>query len=262
MKDVIIYLSNLSHSIALPGRNEAHCLLHFLLAFAPSPPPAAASSEKIIFTMYNPNVHKYLPSAVDSLAKILARDDPNRVYYRAIFASDARASPAYELLTQTFALAISPLPTNRSQSKTTVEARKPFLLQGMLAAEILSGLAPGSEHGLARSWLESEDGFAAYLLRLVALLSSDRSTQRQPPSHGRSGPESDASAYGAISNRAMAILKTLVQKSRTTNDRDGAMVVPSGVLPKKETLLGAMLDRDIDSQILRQLCIYAGLEDW
>ena len=38
MKDVIIYLSNLSTSLNLPGKEEALCILHFLLAFAPTPP--------------------------------------------------------------------------------------------------------------------------------------------------------------------------------------------------------------------------------
>lgn len=263
MKDVIIYLSNLSHSIQLPSREEASCFLHFLLAFAPSPPPVSAASDKVTFTMYNPNVHKYMPSAVDSLAKLLARDEPNRMFYKSIFLSDAHSNTPYELLTRAFGLAISPLPTSRSQSKATVEARKPFLLQGMLAAEILAGLIPSSEHTLARSWLESEDGFAAYLLRLVALLSSDRTVQnpqRLPPQQGRNAPEQDGNAYGAISNRAMAILRSLVQRSRT-NTGDGLTVLPPGVLPKKETLLGAMLEKDIDSQILRQLCIYSGLED-
>lgn len=265
MKDVVIYLSNLSTSLQLPGKEEALCLLHFLLSFAPTPPPVSSSSDKVTFTTYTPTLHKYMPSAVDSLAKLLARDEPNRTYYKAIFSADYNSNPAYELLTRTFGLAIAPVPTSPNHTRALVEARKPFLLQGMLAAEILAGLAPGSDHPLARSWLESDDGFAGNLLRLVTLLSAERSihgAQRPPapPQPGRNIPEPDPNGYGAITSRAMAVLKTLVQKSRTL-DEHGSVIVPTGVLPKKEYLLGAMIKKDIDPGVLRQLCIYAGLED-
>lgn len=258
MKDVIIYLSNLSHSIQLPGKEEALCLLHFLLSFAPCPTPITQSSGKITFTMYNPNVHKYTPSAVDSLAKLLARDEPNRTYYKSIFAADAASSPPYELLTRTFGLAISPLPVTMLNRRVIVGARKPFLLQGMLAAEILSNLAPGSDHNLARSWLESTDGFAVILLRLVSLLGAENHTP--PPQRAQAGRHSDDSeAYAAITHRAMAVLKRLVEKSRS--GENGLFRPPPGILPQKETLLGALVTQDIDRQVLRQLCIYAALDD-
>lgn len=272
MKDVIIYLSNLSTSLNLPGKEEALCVIHFLLAFAPTPAPTAPGGDKVSFTMYSPSIHKYMPSAVDSLAKLLARDEPNRTYYKAIFSADATSTPPYELLTRTFGLAISPIPASSSHIRAVIEARKPFLLQGMLAAEILANLVPGSDHPLARSWLESEDGFALSLLRLVTMLSADKSTQIANPNlqrnpqvphghpHQRNVPEQDANAYGAITTRAVAVLKTLVQKSRVVDD-EGKVVLPHGVMPRKEKLLGAMIEKDIDPGILRMLCIYSGLED-
>lgn len=269
MKDVIIYLSNLSTSVNLPGKEEALCLLHFLLAFAPSPSPVSGQSGKVCFSAYTPSIHKYMPSAVDSLAKLLARDEPNRTYYKAIFTADAGSTPPYELLTRTFGLAIAAIPASTRDTRALIEARKPFLLQGMLAAEILAGLAPSSENPLARSWLESEDGFATSLLRLVTFLSADKSTQlassHQPvppqhnPRHPRP-PEPDANAYGAITVRGVSVLKSLVQKARTF-DADGGVVLPHGIMPRKEKLLGAMIEKDIDPGILRMLCVYAGLED-
>ncbi len=261
MKDVIIYLSNLSHSIQLPGKEEALCLLHFLLSFAPSTPPITPTSDKITFTMYNPNVHKYTPSAVDSLAKLLARDEPNRTYYKAIFSAGGASSPPYELLTRTFGLAISPLPVSLVNLRAIVGARKPFLLQGMLAAEILSNLAPGSDHHLARSWLESTDGFAASLLRLVGLLSGENRapTVSRHPQAGRVPSDPDSEAYAAITQRAIAVLKRLVEKAK--NGDNGELRLPPGILPKRETLLGAMVTKDIDMHVLRQLCVYAALDE-
>ena len=265
MKDVIIYLSNLSHSIQLPGKDEALCLLHFLLSFAPCPHPVSSAFEGVSFASYNPNIHKYTPSAVDSLAKLLARDDPNRTYYKLIFASDSSSSPPHELLTRTFGLAIAPIPANtRGGALALVEARKPFLLQGMLAAEILSHLAPGSESDVARSWLSSADGFAVTLLKHVLLLAA---VPRPPPPASRHPQqrgmhsEPDADAISAIMHRGIAVLRRLAEKTRTNGGGNGDTKFPLGVVPKKENLLGALMSKDIDPFVIRQLCIYAGLEE-
>jgi SWI/SNF chromatin-remodeling complex subunit SWI1 len=259
MKDIIIYLSNLSQAIELPGKEEALSLLHFLLAFAPSPPPTSSGNEMVMFAPYQPSIHRYLPPAVDSLAKLLARDEPNRTYYRAIFTADGASSPPFDLLTRTFGLAISPIPEHaRGNLIQSVEARKPYLVQGMLAAEILANLAPGPEYGLARSWLSSEDGFALSLLRLVCLLStqSNNVPQRHPTS-GRMPPE-DPQSYYPITHRGMAVLRRLAEKSKNPDDLSSQL--PVGILPRKENLLGALLTSNIDSNVVRQLCAYAGLE--
>lgn len=261
MKDVVIYLSNLSHSLELPGKEEALCLLHLLLAFAPTPTPYITSASRAVFANYNPNVHKYLPAAVDTMAKLLARDEPNRTYYKAIFAADSASTPAYDLLTRTFGLAIAPLPTNSHTPKTVLEARKPFILQGMLAAEILANLAPGSESPLAKSWLESEDGWAAVLLRLLGLLSirPPPPPPQQPNRHGHP-PDPDPGAHLSIANHSLALLRALVQKSKTVDDK-GEVVGPHGVWPKREMLMGALMNKDVDPHVLRLICNYADLED-
>ena len=268
MKDVVIYLSNLSHSIQLPGKEEASCLLHFLLSFAPFPSPVSATSDNVSFASYDPNIHKYTPSAVDSLAKLLARDDPNRSYYKAIFSADSTSSPPYELLTRTFGLAIAPIPTTTKETALAlVETRKPFLLQGMLAAEILANLAPGPESDVARSWLRSTDGFALTLLRLVLLLAS-RPRPAPPPSRHpqQRGMHSDADAdaiiaLNAIMHRGIAMLRRLAEKSRTSGGETGEVRVPLGVMPRKENVVAALISKDVDRYVIRQLCIYANLED-
>lgn len=258
MKDIIIYLSNLSHSITLPSEDEALNLLHLILAFAPQPLPAAVGRENLMFTSYSPSIHRYLPPAVDSLAKLLARDEPNRAFYRTIFLSESTTTPPYDLLTRSFALAISPIPDNTKVTlPQVVEARKPFLEQGMLAAEILAGIAPGPDQGVARSWLSSEDGFALSLLRLVCLLSP-----QMGPIHARQGGKmpnpDDTQPFARITHRGMAVLQRLAEKSETGVDE--ASRIPLGVLPKKESLLGALLTVQIDGGIVKQLCTYAGLD--
>ncbi|KAL2222891.1 putative ARID/BRIGHT domain protein [Thermoascus aurantiacus ATCC 26904] len=258
MKDAVIYLSNIAHTIQLPGKEEALCLLHFLLSFAPCPAPTVGP-EGVMFTAYNPTIHKYTPAAIDSLAKLLARDEPNRMYFQAIFAGDGATGPQYELLTRTFGLAICPIPDQPRKPLAIADARKVFLMQGLLAADILAGFADGA---LARAWLESVDGFAIHLLRLSCLLSTERASpvnQRQTQA-ARGQADADAQAYSSIINRGLTILRRLAQKSKSV-DGASTLRVPSGVLPKKESLLGALLTPNVDPSVVRQLIDYAGLGD-
>lgn len=301
MKDIITFLSNTSTRIALPSREDAYAVLHFLCAFAPGPRP----SVPMRFTSYNPKVHRYLPSAVDSMAKLLAIDDPNRTYYKQIFINEATSDPPYDLLTRAFALAISVVPdrtegklhelaeTNpkhvQSYEARIAEVRKPYLMQGMLAADILASLAPGPESGVCRSWLEAEDGWANSLLKFaMSLCSLDARMQQPPPQPNHRGPkpmDQDREGYHLIVNRALSMIKRLGDKSKGAetlvkstqsngtssldfddddDDWDYDMEeldvggttwkVKAEILPRKETVLGALLMHQLDARALRQFC--------
>ncbi|WEW55161.1 hypothetical protein PRK78_000590 [Emydomyces testavorans] len=253
MKDAVIYLSNVSHTIHLPGREEALSLLQFLLSFAPTGP--SIGPDGIMFTPYDPSIHRYLPAAVDTLAKLLARDDPNRTYFKAIFAQENQLSTPSDLLTRSFALSIATIPDHTKGNVIALaDARKPFLMQGLLSAEILSGIV---ESELARLWFKSTDGFAVSLLRLACVLSADRNPPG-PQRHGSAARAAEADMYlhSTISNRALTILSRLAEKSRKV---DGVSGVPLGLIPRGENLLGALLTPNIDPNVVRQLCDYASL---
>ncbi|CAG8983240.1 hypothetical protein HYALB_00002676 [Hymenoscyphus albidus] len=266
MKDVIIFLSNLAQAIELPGREQALCLLHFLLAFAPCPPPN--DSDKVTFSPYDRAMHRYLPPAVDSLAKLLARDEPNRTFYKIIFSSDSTSTPPYDLLTRTFGLAISAIPDDRQDGKRgnlipMTEHRKPLLLQGMLAAEILSNLAPGYESGLAKSWLTSDDGFAPNLSRLILSLCLEASQPPQPVARGQQpipkGVEDESLQRIAIGG--LAVLRRLTEKSRDPEEKTSSVGLTGVVgFPAKENVLRALgIVQPRLKEVLSGLCAYAGL---
>lgn len=220
-KDIIIYLSNVTQSLELPSRDDALHILHFLLSFAPQPAPSyTESGGKVRIPSFVPANHKYLPPAIDCLAKLLARQDPNRQLYKSIFTASSSSFAASEspldLLTRAFALAISVLPdrTKGALGNTTqlriVEARKAYLTQGMLAADILTTLAPSNDTKLARAWIESEDGWAVGLLNLAALLSVDRNQTT-----GQKGREigMDTESFKLITYRALTMMKRLAEKA-------------------------------------------------
>ena len=261
MKDIITLLSNIAGYVELPGREQAFCLLQFLLSFAPAPVPTL-SAEKLVFTQFEPTAQPYLPHAVDSLAKLFARDEPNRTHYKTIFALDASASPAHELLTRTFALSISPIPSQMKERPTTlpplVEARKPVIMQGLLAADIVAGLAPGYEAGVTRAWLSSADGFAQNLLRLVWTLCA----QNEPPPQARVNPRAqvkeDTDALYIIAC-AISMMRKLAERARDPNDPAS---IPAAILPNKDTLLSILSMRSPKwLPILTQLSSFAGLDD-
>lgn len=254
MKDAVIFLSNLAHTMQVPGREEALSLLHFLLAFSPLPEPAA-TPDKVMFTAFNSSIHRYTPSAVDGLAKLLARDDPNRGFFKAIFSGDGSTPPQPDLLTRTFNLAICAVPDQLRNPLAVADVRKVFLMQGLLAADLLSMFADSS---LARAWLESVDGFAIHLLRLSCLLCTERIPQINPRQRGQA--EADAYAFSSIINRGLAILRRLAEKSKQA-DNIAPLRLPSGILPKKESLLGALLLPNVDPAVVRQLVTYARLAE-
>ncbi|KAK8175185.1 hypothetical protein IWX90DRAFT_483285 [Phyllosticta citrichinensis] len=259
MKDVITFLSNTSDKIELPTREDAFNILNFLLAFAPTPLPNA--NTPLRFTSYNPAVHRYLPPAVDCLAKLLARDDPNRHFYKQLFSSDTASTPPFDLLTRAFGLAISVVPEKGRRPEARVaEARKPYLIQGMLAADILAALCPGPDTGLARSWLEAEDGWAKTLVFLSGLLSVERQAPQPPPVRGmpRQMDHFDT-GFGLVTHRALAMLKKLGEKAMTEEElKDKRLSIES--LPKDEVLLGALSMQQMDGVALKRLCSFAQLK--
>ncbi|PQE14456.1 hypothetical protein CJF30_00007066 [Rutstroemia sp. NJR-2017a BBW] len=259
MKDGIVLLSNLAHEIKLPGREQALCLLHFLIAFAPCPPPNCSGSDKITFSPYDPTIHYYLYPAIDSLAKLLARDEPNRTHYKTIFASDVASSPPFDLLTRTFALSISAIPDQQREIKRgnflpLVEARKPMLMQGLLAAEILSNLAPGYDSGVAKAWLTSEDGFAKNLSTLILSLCND---PPQTPQHRATAvPKSlEEEAMLQIVLDGISVLRILAEKSRDPDDPTSMIPIPG--LPATERIIKLLERKQPRLRVaLRQLCAF------
>lgn len=241
-KDIIIFLSNITQSLELADRDDALHVLHFLLAFAPQPSPSfTEGGGKIVFPSFSPSVHRYLPPAVDCLAKLLARQDPNRFLYKSIFtapsSSLASSESPLDLLTKAFALSISVLP-DRSKGSTTnstqlriVDARKAYLTQGMLAADILTTLAPSNASDLARTWLDSEDGWASSLLSLASLLSVEQpprpAVPKGPPPMGW-----DVESFRLISYRALMMMKRLAEKAGTSKALTRGFANGAAVLEK------------------------------
>ncbi|KAF2219985.1 hypothetical protein BDZ85DRAFT_37528 [Elsinoe ampelina] len=198
-KIAVTFLSNIAGArLELPTRDDALHVLHFLLTFAPQPPPsihdAVTTGKPIHFTSYSPSLHRYSPAAVDTLAKLLARQEPNRNFFHSIFHASSPDHSSEDLFTRAFALSISFLPDRSKgpllidQELNLLRLRKAYLGQGMLAADILASLLPvpgssqdqgqtnghdGAGVNLAKLWLESSSNWPAALLRVALLLATN-----------------------------------------------------------------------------------------
>lgn len=258
-KDILTFLTNVSQRIDLPGKEEALCILHFLLSFAPSPTPHNAEDEEISFSSYIPAIHRYFPHAVDSLAKLLARGDPNRSFYRSIFAADSASTPPYDLLTRAFGLAIAAIPEyGHVNTAGLVKLRAPYLVQGLLAAEIIVSLIPPSEHELAYTWVTSRDGFIFSLTRMV----SESSRQPQPSSQQRHTSvriqDNDPHGVITITNRGLAVLRKLAERAK---DAVGSVKgLPPEVMPDKRSVLSALVQANTGDITVAMLCALSGLD--
>lgn len=294
-KDMIILLSNITQRLELPSRDDALHILHFLLAFAPQPAPSYMDTKgKLRFASYSPAAHCYLPPAVDSLAKLLARQDPNRMFYRSIFTSSSSSLAASEspldLLTRAFALSIAVLPDRTrvlpgpDASALICGVRIPYVSQGMLAADILAALIPANDSELARKWLESEDGWAVGLLDLASMLAVETTVLGQRARDASYDHESHKILGKLSSQHALAMLQRLAEKARkgrqTQTGRavstkaseglaNGDAVVDGGEVDGKEKeeqslayeafpfshkVLGALMKQDTDKVALGLMC--------
>lgn len=242
MKDLVIMLSNIAGSVELPNREHALCLLQFLLAFSPSSAPLRID-EALSFPSFEPGVHTYLPHAVDAMAKLLARDEPNRTHYKAIFALDVTSEPDYDLLSRAFALSISTIPNvNQERYRTPtlpslVDTRRPYLMQGLLVAEIIVSMAPSSESSLVRSWISPENGLVQSLYKLLRDLCM---RFEQPPAYNRNvtrGPPRKDPEHVYLAVLISSVLRRLAEKAYDPHDRKS---VPVPMIPSSEALMDSM----------------------
>ena len=266
MKDLVTLLSNIAGAIQIPGREQALCLLQFLLAFAPSPGPDL-SGETMLFTPYDPTLHPYLPAALDAMAKLLARDEPNRTLFRSLFQGDFGVQNPRELLTRSFALAVCTIPDQTRDNgrgvslPSFVESRKPYIMQGLLAGDILVSLAPGYESGIPKAWLASSNGFAQNLLKLIRMLSIHFDEGSRPlPQRGRPMAQRDVDAIYIV-NMGVSMLRKLAEKARDPNDPS---TIPPDSLPSTRSLIEALSMRQPEwtrEGILQNFMSLATLDD-
>ena len=272
-KDVVIFLSQTAQYLNFQSKDEALCILHFLVSFAPLPEPHTGDNGELFFSTYKPTLHRYLPHAVDALAKLLTRE-PNRSFFRAIFTSESSPIPAHGLLTKAFGLAVSPVPDMEAlvpgaetlrtlevspQLPVLVSHRTPFLVQGLLAAEILISMIPGSDPRLASMWIHSQDRFASRLMRMLSWLSRKLPTARlnQPHIPIPSKEVADSNGYTMLTNRGLTVLRRLADRAKEFEGTGNNL--PQGILPDRQTIFTALTTPTMDSDILRQLCNLHGV---
>lgn len=171
-KDAIVFISNVAEVLELQGKGDTSCILHFINTFGPTCDIRTSTPKlEITFKPQEPEQHRYLRYAIDTLAKLLARDEPNRNHIRALLTSEA----PYNMFTRTFGLAIAPLPEldldahiqSPYQEDIVLKWRQPWVSQGLLAADILVSLLPAGASNVAAAWLHSVDGWPSKILRLV-----------------------------------------------------------------------------------------------
>lgn len=165
-KDLVTLFANLGLYISIPTVADAFSVLLLVLSFAPEDTPyrpadpgSSSKPSTLMFAEYSPLAHRYLACAIDALAKLIARDPPNRDFFKEIFLNICtdqehlillnrflQGRPAlqpYEFLTRAFALAIAPFPrTDFRVIPKALEIRRPLLQQSLLIADILVSMIP------------------------------------------------------------------------------------------------------------------------
>ena len=275
-KDVVLCLSNVSQYIKFSSKDEALCILQFLLSFGPLPHPSVTDiNNDLSFPVYRPAVHRYLPPAVQALAKLLACGDPNRSYLKSLFATDLSSTPCFDLLTRAFGLCIAPVPEFDTRVDQKIQLRSRFLAQGLLAADSLVLMIPPTEHKLAHAWLASEDGFAHRLLRVIATVGINpplinpaaiNPAMARQRNVGPPQPIPLVEGHDMITGYGVSLLRKLAERAKdamaTSDGATGvhASIVGSEIL-KRNVLREALAATNVDPRLVQQLSAYASLDD-
>ena len=130
------------------------------------------------------------------------------------------------------------------------------------SAEIISGLVPGFEVPIARSWLTSEDGFAQSLLRLITVLSTEPPSVAVTRGVPVAARNADDEALLHITLSGITVLRRLFEKSRDP-EGGGELKLPVDGMIRQENLLGALMLKPPTQprgEVIRMLCEYAGLD--
>lgn len=249
VKDIIALLSNVAHCIRFKDLEAAQMIYSFILSFTPED-RTMLDPEALIFPTFKPSRDGYLPPALDTLAKLLVVDHPNKEYFVTLLRATtdkpegSKFSRGDIFLTRAFGMAISVLPSNEpAQPFFAKEERMAVAEQGMMAATALVNMLP-NDGELARYWLSSKDNFGARLVRTIFHLAACQD-HRLPP-----GMPVNGGMYAAITRRGMKIIEVMTARAaKAVKDGDIAAIACS----KKEQLLGAMLTSNMDGAIVESL---------
>ena len=119
-------------------------------------------------------------------------------------------------------------------------------------------MIPSSEHGLASSWLHSQDQFAMRLSRMLSnLYDSEGRFYGQQVQHPHApAQQMDVYGFSMVTLRGLTVLKKLVDQAK---DMDGeAADAISGIVPTRQTIYEALKAKSMDVNIVKRLCsLYA-----
>ena len=275
-KDLVTLFSNVSESLVINSEEDARAFLTFLLSFAPQC-HFQCGSQKMTFASYEPLRHQYLPNALDSVAKILARDDPNRGMIKTILQSDLASNDgrSHPLITRAFALAIAPIPDKQFNAPGShiamrfADKRKPSISQGMLVLDILASLIPtpaypssadfsNTESCLQRQWLESEDAWPSRIIHLVLTLGihdAQAPIERHSLTHETIN---SGHSFTSICLRATSMMRRLLEAAEkmdlgSRDKKNGISARVLGTIPLEDMTFSAMMLPRFDVEVIKGL---------
>ncbi|ONH69161.1 SWI/SNF chromatin-remodeling complex subunit SWI1 [Cyberlindnera fabianii] len=269
LKDALIILMNISHLLELRSHNEALTILVLILSFGADEP----DDKNLLIPEYIPTAHKYHSHGVDVLAKLIARDPPNKQFFQGVLTGTYDPSTPTELvdqnkklvelyagddnshmtlLTRVFRHLMSIIPLNSLALQPLLQERDAAILQSLLAAALIAEMIPTEvpEGNIALTWLSSAESIGNGLTRLALLLAA------------YSARPNENETLKLISIRALSVVNTLTQKALATVDfqdrsEDIKMFEKAKIQLPADAILGSLLS-SIDVTIIDQIITLSG----
>lgn len=200
-KDTATLLSLIGGHLKISDPSAFGLIFQLLLSFCPPDAMAVSSSSSEDPAGRAAQLHPYLITTIDALAKILARDVPNRQSCEAVF-TQYGTSYTLQSLQKLMTLAVAVLPEDFSARQVHIlTQRLPLLQHALMLAEVAADLCP---HAIAPAtkWLGELSLVPLRLTILYQILSRPAGLRNviSPPE------------IAIMKRRSVAILKTLLEK--------------------------------------------------
>ncbi|ODQ82305.1 hypothetical protein BABINDRAFT_164117 [Babjeviella inositovora NRRL Y-12698] len=262
MKDALITLGNVAHFFQLRSHDDALLVLILCLSFGPD---LDSVHELLLVPESNTTVYKYQAFGIDIVAKLLARDPPNRSLIAAVLTGIYPAeSGAYALsrrylgadprdgafIARMLKFLLSMVPFHSLHQDTRmIEVKGPVILQALFAAVLIVEMLPTEslECNIALEWLQSVDSLGSNLLRLGLILAA------------MTAKPADNRLLVLIATKSLELANLLLAKAlehaaKAVRDEDIiALAYLPRLFPPDDAYLGALLTASIDELILKRI---------
>ena len=272
LKDCIVILSCIGHNAKIESVPHMGAFLSLVLIFAPISECVSdeqqfspdATMSPVFMPLYRSTFEPpYLATAIDFLAKVLVRDQPNVDCLAHILENNPSAGTPRATLSRLFAMTMFVIPDVEAAADSALfmaleggnEQWIATLEQALLAANVLVTLITQlpALRSLSATWLSMFHAPLSRLIRLACILAGRIPQIQRSMNQNNRHQTGFAISYFVITQRSLAIVTRLIGATLRYAPTAINHLRLSGLFGKKDMLVDALLVGELEGSIVKGL---------